>query len=93
MDNKINEANRKPRRTRGTPSHVSRNYFAIGVLAVSGFCAYLFDNWSQAQKLKESLAAGKFTLPETERDKQLRASLRGYGGSKEFVKNEQQRQE
>lgn len=93
MDNNINEVNRKPRRTRGTPSHVSRNFFAIGVLTVSGICAYIFHNWSQAQKLKKSLAEGKFNLPETERERQLRMSLHGFGGTQEFVKNESQRKD
>uniref|UniRef100_A0A1L8DA03 Uncharacterized protein n=2 Tax=Nyssomyia neivai TaxID=330878 RepID=A0A1L8DA03_9DIPT len=35
MDPRIDSTKWKPRRTRGTPSYLYRNYFAAGVLAVS----------------------------------------------------------
>ncbi|CAH1955850.1 unnamed protein product [Acanthoscelides obtectus] len=63
-DWRINEKYRKPRRTKGTPFYVERNYYALGCLALSGICWYLYELWPSTKKLKQKLETDKFDYPE-----------------------------
>lgn len=52
MDRRIDERLRKPRRTRGTPFYVERNYWALGALAVAGLTAILWELSPGARYIK-----------------------------------------
>lgn len=58
-DRNINEAIRKPRKTKGTPFYKIRNIWAACVLAAGGFTWFLYELWPQTHKLKKDLKEGK----------------------------------
>ncbi|KAG5900568.1 hypothetical protein JTB14_022875 [Gonioctena quinquepunctata] len=63
-DWRINEKYRKPRRAKGTPLFVLRNYYALGGLAFGGISWYLYELWPESQKLRRAQLEGKFDYPE-----------------------------
>ncbi|KAJ8925308.1 hypothetical protein NQ315_009138 [Exocentrus adspersus] len=64
-DWRINEKYRKPRRAKGTPFFVQRNYYALGVLVFGAFSWYLYELSPASQKLKRlQLQEDKLKIPE-----------------------------
>ncbi|KAK9890292.1 hypothetical protein WA026_010395 [Henosepilachna vigintioctopunctata] len=58
----VDEKWRKPRVAVGTPFYRLSNYFALGVLAVSGACWYLYECWPGSQKITKDIADGKYDI-------------------------------
>ncbi|GJQ80808.1 hypothetical protein Trydic_g9397 [Trypoxylus dichotomus] len=59
-DKNIDYNIRKPRRTKGTPFYVQRNYYALGVVAFGGLAWLVYEFWPETKKLKSSVVEGKF---------------------------------
>uniref|UniRef100_V5I7W0 Uncharacterized protein n=1 Tax=Anoplophora glabripennis TaxID=217634 RepID=V5I7W0_ANOGL len=64
-DWRINEKYRKPRKAKGTPFYVQRNYYAFGVILGSAALWYLYELWPVSRKIKQDqIDKEKFKIPE-----------------------------
>jgi hypothetical protein len=71
----IDERFRKPRRTKGTPLFVQRNYYAAGIIAFGGLSWFLFELLPGTKKLKKGQLEGKFDTPPEIQTRFLEAQL------------------
>nr|CAH7720429.1 unnamed protein product [Callosobruchus chinensis] len=93
-DWRINEKYRKPRRTKGTPFHKFRNYYALSVLGMGAAFWGLYELTAGSKKLRQMLIDKKFDYPEgfQIKIKHIQMGVQGGAGMEEFLAKARERE-
>ncbi|VEN40381.1 unnamed protein product [Callosobruchus maculatus] len=93
-DWRINEKYRKPRRTKGTPFHKLRNYYALGVIGVAAAFWGLYELTPGAKKMRQMMNDKTFDYPDgfQMKIKHIQMGVQGGAGMEEFLAKARERE-